>query len=187
MFQNVTFLELVLYMNQDRFQEALVLIPIIESGLLKYSKKVNDAKKISFSYNIMIVFFELADYECCIDWVNKVKQFKTAHRVDIQARVFILELAAHYSLENSMILESSLRNTRRRFQKENRFSAYEQGLFKRIRALFLAGPDKHYKALSDLNELLMNCESDVKGDQSYCREELLRWVNRTNYQKKGPR
>lgn len=55
-FQNVTFLELVLYMNQDRFQEALVLIPIIESGLLKYSKKVNDAKKISFSYNIMIVF-----------------------------------------------------------------------------------------------------------------------------------
>jgi hypothetical protein len=89
-----------------------------------------------------------------------------------------------------MILESLLRNTRRRFQKENRFSAYEEGLFKRIRALVLAGPDKQDKALEDLRKFLMNYESDVKSDQSYCREELLRWLNRSgsgNSPKKRPR
>ncbi|MBI1193662.1 MAG: hypothetical protein GC205_10890 [Bacteroidetes bacterium] len=186
-FQNVTFLELVLFLNQDRFEEALALIPVIESGLLRYGKKVNDARKMAFSYNIMIVYFELADYERCIDWINRVRQFKTAHRADIQARVFLLELVAHYSLQNSMILESLLRNTRRRFQKENRFSVYEDGLFKRFRALILSGPDKKEKALDQLNHFLVNYESDVKGEQSYCREELSRWVNRTINPKKKPR
>jgi hypothetical protein len=186
-FQNVALIELLQYMNQNRFEEALALIPGIESGLEKFSVKVNDARRMTLAYNIMIVYFELADYERCIEWVNKVRQYKTAHRSDIQARVFIIELAAHYSLDNSLILESILRNTRRRFQKENRFRDYEAGLFKRLRTLVLSGPDQRSKSLNNLHAFLEHYDADSVGEVSYCREELLRWTLRIMPAKGKPR
>jgi len=186
-FQNVAFLELLLYMNQSRFKEALALVPGIETGLQKYAHKVNDARRMAFAYNIMILYFELADYEHCIEWIQKVRLFKTAHRSDIQARVFMIELAAHFSLSNTLILESLLRNTRRRFQKENRFSDFEAGLFKRFRALVLAQPDQRTKNLDNLHAFLEEYHSDVKGEVSYCREELLRWTARLKSTKGKPR
>lgn len=129
-FQNVALFRLIHLINQPRITAGPELIAQIESGLDKYSAKINQARKLSLLVNVALLYFLAGDYKQSLPWLNRIIHDEPSeHRVDIQNVAHILFLLVHFELGNHDLLEYQLRVVRRKIRKERELSEFEKRLF----------------------------------------------------------
>ncbi len=104
-FQNVHYLELLYYMNTDKFHKATQLVPKIEAGFKQHSKEMNKARLISFYYNLTILFFALKDYKNAWKWLDKILYGdKSDVKKNIQEFSDILQIVIHLEQNNDQVV-----------------------------------------------------------------------------------
>lgn len=136
-FQNVAYFQLLYFMNNLQFKEAIAFVPEVRSGLIKYGRKINKARQLAFSYNLSILYFALAQYDDALEWLSLIlNESKNEHRQDIQHFARFLELIVHYEKESFEIYDYLLRSLVRYFQQQfESISAFKKLLLNHLKKL----------------------------------------------------
>lgn len=177
-FQNVTYLELLYYMNTNQLEKGLSLSPVIEKGMQRYADWINRARKLAFAHNLMVLHLVCEEHKTALYWVNAIlSETKHELRKDIQRFARIALLLLHFELENYDLMHDLHRSASRYFKKHG--GAYE---FENIcLALFKKLPST---SRDNKDELLLHFSEQLKllprdGQQIQGREEVELWIEKS--------
>jgi len=135
-FQVIAFQELFYLLNTQKFEEAEKSVAYIEEGLEKYKAKVHDARRLTFYYNISILYMMMKNYDKALDWMLKIVTYqKTEHRLDLQRIAPFFELIYHYELGNLMLVNSKITTLRIRMRRKGKLSDFEKSLLSNLKKL----------------------------------------------------
>ena len=119
LFQVTYNLELLYYLNNALFEEALAIVPGLEDGLDQYAKLIEASSDLSYCYNISVVFLVMEQFSPGLKWVNRILGVKAGkERLDIQGLARIFSLVFHYELGNYDLVENQIRSARGFFRKK---------------------------------------------------------------------
>ena len=125
-FQNVYFLELLYYMNTNRWDEALALEAEISRGMEKYRDKVNTARELAFCYNLCVLFWVTGEFKRGLSWLNRIlTQTKTEHRMDIQRFARVMALIFHFELAHHDLMENLHLSATRYLKRRDKLYPFE--------------------------------------------------------------
>ena len=149
-FQNVYFYKHLSLLNQEKFEACKSLVPEIAAGLEKYKLKINPARRLTFFYNITLVYFITECYSEAADWLDKILIItrNDEPRKDIQQFARVLQLAIYYKLSSNEVLEYMFRSVYRNKELKASMSDFELVVLKYFKKLLKVHPDsKEAKAL----------------------------------------
>lgn len=121
---------------EGTFAEGLTLVPYIEEKLKEYALYLDRHRVLVFYYKIASLYFGSGNYECTIDYLNKIINWKVDLRTDLQCYARLLHLIAHYELGNVAILEYLIKSVYRFMAKMESLSVVEEEIFKFLRGSF---------------------------------------------------
>jgi len=128
---------------QGTFTEGLSLVPFIEEMLEEYKLHLDRHRVMVFYYKIACLYFGSGDNEKAIVYLNKIINFKSELRTDIQCYARLLHLIAHYELGNYQLLEYLIKSVYRFMAKMKNLSVVEEEIFKFLRKAFSLSPNKN--------------------------------------------
>jgi len=176
-FQDVSFLELLYYMNLGDFDAAKKLVPAIEEGLKFYAPKINKSSEISFYYNITILYFFAGDNKLALYWLNKIFDADTDVRQDLQNFAKVLQLILHYETGKHDLLEYLTRSAYRYLQNQDRLYDFERLLIKYLKDLpFNPSESETMTTLKNLEEELRTLYENPEIRTTNGMEEMLLWL-----------
>jgi tetratricopeptide (TPR) repeat protein len=111
-------LEILYYLNTLRLDLAAEVVQGWERVLLVHAEKVSDTSILSYTFNIMLLYFVKEDFSTALKWLNRILNHpRTPARDDVQrfARTFYLVL--QIELDNLELLDTELATTRRALQQ----------------------------------------------------------------------
>ncbi len=178
-FQKVTMNRLLYHLNHNEFDQALALVPTIETGLGKY--KVNSTSRLVLTINTSILFFVKGQYENCKRWIEKItKMSKSKNRQDLQCLARLLYLVAQYELGEIDTLDSNFRAVQRFFVGNSKLGkdSFELNALSHLKKIFNVPP-------SELNDVLIEFKSYMEEPDNTSNtkmkypglNELLLWVD----------
>lgn len=175
-FQNITYLELLYYMNVGQLAAAQSLVPEIEIGLKKYAHKINKAREFIFYNNITSLYFISQKYSDALDWLNKiVHDSKSAQREDLQQFARIMQLVLHYELNNDRVLDYLFQSTYRSLKRQRELQAFERLTLQLLKQLLTATSEKEKRQL--FAQFYSNIEAlEPAEKRSLGCEELSIWA-----------
>lgn len=118
--QNIVHLELIYLLNTAQLDKAIEMAPAISSGLKKYQSKVNAARQLAITYNLAAAFFVSGQWNKAMDCYNSIIADTSNSRTDLKENAELLTLLVHYELDNLVLLDSLITNTRRRLRAANK-------------------------------------------------------------------
>ncbi len=176
-FKSSTYLELLYYMQTNRFDDAKKLVPAIASGIKKFGKSLHKGRLLTLYYNVAVLFFVLESFDDCLSWINEIifGEWETI-RQDIQDSAKILQIIVHYELQNFELLDSLMRSTHRHLKGTNRLYDLETALMQLIKKLMRSADKKErtaaiQAAIVKVNKLTGKYDQGATGI-----EELLLWM-----------
>jgi hypothetical protein len=143
-FQNVYFVEHLYYINAGRFEEAEALVPIIEKGLVTYARKINRSRVLSFTYNIMVMYFLMHRFKEAKVWSERLLDEKSDIRQDMQISNRILYPIICYELGKFDILDSITRAAYRYLLAQQRLHEFERLVIRYLQAMPFTANDKEF-------------------------------------------
>lgn len=127
-FREVYYLRQLYLLNNNKWSEALNLIPKIEQGLKHHEKSIGQSRLFNFWYNIAITYLICAEYKRCQTWVEKLLDISRNNTVRTDLRDFaaILLVILHYETEKYELVEFHLRNVKDRLKRTNKLHQFEK-------------------------------------------------------------
>lgn len=175
-FQNVTYLEFVWYMNSDQKDKAVALIPTIEDGLVRFADKIDEARRQALLVNVAILYFSLARYREAVDWCYRVMDHKTQYRPDAKVIAGLLAMVCQYENGNLSLLESLKRSLTRKLRKNEHDYAYHRQLFRLLDKVFHAPNGELKKHRKAMMAFLETTQKENPRDPPLACEELRVWL-----------
>ena len=174
-FQVIAFKELFYLLNTQKFEEAEKTVSYIEEGLEKYKAKVHDARRLTFYYNISILYFMMKNYDKALDWILKIVNYdQTEHRLDLQRVAPFFELIYHFELGNLLLVNSKITTLRIRLRRKGKLSDFEKSVLSHLKKL-CSKIDKD--ELSKIrNSFLAEMEELFKTQPGLGVEECVIWL-----------
>lgn len=174
-FQVIAFKELFYLLNTQKFEQAEKTVCYIEEGLEKYKAKVHDARRLTFYYNISILYFMMKNYDKALDWILKIVNYdQTEHRLDLQRVAPFFELIYHYELGNLLLVNSKITTLRIRMRRKGKLSDFEKSVLSHLKKL-CSKVDKD--ELSKIrNSFLVEMEELFKTQPGLGVEECVIWL-----------
>jgi len=176
-FQNVYFVEHLYYMNANRFEEAEALVSIIEQGLITYARKINRSRVISFTYNIMVMYFLRHKFKEARAWSERLLAEKSDIRQDIQTTNRILYPIICYELGKFDILDNITRASYRYLLGQQRLHEFERLVIRYLQTMpFTANEEEFNLKLSVFSGELAELKNDANFKRSSGLEEVELWM-----------
>ncbi len=159
-FQNVYFLEHLHYINTGAFDKAAALIPNIEKGLVEYEAKINKARLLSFSYNIMVMYFLMHRFKDAAKWADQILTDKSEIKQGVTTVTRILLPIIHFELGHHDIVESLTRSAYRYLKEKKLLYAFEKLMINYLKNMPFSIDETEFKlklnhfskALDEMNE-----------------------------------
>lgn len=176
-FQNVYFQEHLFYINHGEFEKAEALVSTIEEGLIKYEPKINLARKLSFQFNIMIMYFIMHRFKDALNWTEPLIS-DTSEIKQHQKFVTILLLPfIHFELGHTELVESYARSAYRLIKRKNRLHDFERLVLRYLKNMPLSKEQPEFEGMlvefhDKLNSLISNPNVPVMIGM----EELSLWT-----------
>jgi tetratricopeptide (TPR) repeat protein len=122
--------ELSLFMKTGMFEKALQLIPAIESGIKKYSGKLNKVRVTYFYFNIAILYFADGNYSKALFWTNcLLNDTSLDESLDMYCFAKIFNLIVHLEMGNNDVIPYTFKSTLRYLEKRKRIYRFESVFF----------------------------------------------------------
>ena len=78
---------------------------------MEFRLKIDPATRIGYMFNAALTFFLLEDYRKSMDWVEKILEEQTDHRLDLQGWARILEIILHLERDSPSLAGARARST----------------------------------------------------------------------------
>jgi hypothetical protein len=176
-FQNVYFVEHLYYINAGRFEEAEALVPIIEEGLVTYERKINRSRVLSFTYNIMVMYFLMHRFKEARVWSEKLLTEKSDIRQDMQTANRILYPIICYELGKFDILDNITRAAYRYLLAQQRLYEFERLVIRYLQTMPFTANEKEFgEKLEVFSQELTALKNSADFRRSSGLEEVELWM-----------
>lgn len=92
-FNIIIFRELLYYLNTLDFSSAMDLLNKIEGDFIRFDKHIHDSRKLTFFYNISILYLLIGKTKKASNWLDKILHFPNSdHRQDLQRIALFLNI-----------------------------------------------------------------------------------------------
>jgi len=174
-FHNVYFYKSLWYTNTHKYRLAEELVPEIKDGLKKYHSKINEAREITFYYNMIILYFIQGDkekFKAASKLLNKILHSERRNaREDIKRFAWILEIILHYELGSDRVLEHIFNVASQEVKNPHPFEALT---FKHLRKIAFAASTQEKDLLKLFRTELKEYTETYEHFGTY---ELDLWIN----------
>lgn len=165
------------------FTQGLALVPMIEEKLDEYSLYLDRHRVLVFYYKIASLYFGSADYEACIDYVQKIINWKVDLRNDLQCYARLLHLMAHYELGNYELIEYLARSVYRYMSKMETLTVVEEEMFRFLRNRFAPASKGLQKEFTELLERIKGLEKNRFETRAFAYLDIISWLESKVYHK----
>ena len=177
LWQNCAHLELLWIMNTGRWNELNRMAHEIDSGIKKYAKKVNAARKLVLWLNLATGYFITENWTKANEYKELLLTDSSDSRRDLKNIARILELIFLYELNQPDLLDYKLRNTERYFIRHHFAGSIEKKFFGLITNLLKVSNNKEKKAsLASFKNYLSLTRYDDKTKFISALPEIEIWV-----------
>ena len=165
------------------FKEGLSLVPGIEQKLEEYALYLDRHRVLVFYYKIASLYFGSGDYETCIDYVQKIINWKVDLRNDLQCYARLLHLLAHYELGNYELIEYLARSVYRFMSKMETLTVVEEEMFRFLRNRFNPASKGLQKEFTDLLHRIKGLEKNRFETRAFAYLDIISWLESKVYHK----
>lgn len=177
-FQQISLLQIIIYMNTDQFEEISLIAPKIDKEMKAFGALIQNSYRLTLWLNLSLAHFFMNDFKNALKWVNKiVDSDKIEDRQDIQDFSKIFRLIIFYCSNKVDILSDYIRAAKRNLLKNNRLYQLEEIVLKRLNQLInqTAGKSDEKGLFTEFNEELMEIGTS-EGVSSIGHEEIGIWL-----------
>ncbi|MDB5196721.1 MAG: hypothetical protein JWP88_1092, partial [Flaviaesturariibacter sp.] len=165
------------------FKEGLELVPFIEEKLEEYSLFIDRHRVLVFYYKIASLYFGSGDFARCIDYLQKIINWKVDLRNDLQCYARLLHLLAHYELGNDDIIEYLVRSVYRFMAKMGNLTVIEEAMFSFLRHNFHLPPRKLQPEFEKLLHTIKQYEKSRFETRAFAYLDIISWLEGKVYSK----
>ena len=158
------------------FQQGLLQVPAIEEKLDEYALYLDRHRVLVFYYKIGSLYFGSGDYETCIDYVQKIINWKVDLRNDLQCYARLLHLMAHYELGNFELIEYLARSVYRYMSKMETLTFVEEEMFRFLRNRINPGSRSLQRELSALLDRIKGLEKNRFETRAFAYLDVISWL-----------
>lgn len=140
-----------MYLINGDFDKIKNLLPFVEQEIETYESEMLLSHWTNLQLLVALSYFVLADFDNCLIWCTKVVNCKVKDLIeDFYYGTSLLQLITHYELDNDQLVESLLKNTRRRNNEKGVPYEAERLLLYYLNKLNNAPTQKEQKVLYEL-------------------------------------
>ncbi|MER3464701.1 MAG: hypothetical protein C4329_10150 [Chitinophagaceae bacterium] len=165
------------------FQQGMKLISYIEEKLDEYALYMDRHRILVFYYKFASLCFGGGDYDKCIDYLNKIINWKVDLRNDLQSYARLLHLMAHYELGNYEIIEYLTRSVYRYMAKMKNLTVVEEAMFSFLRNNFYVSPRKLQPEFKKLLQKIKGLEKNRFETRAFAYLDVVSWLESKVYGK----
>jgi len=158
------------------FSKGVELVPGIMQELDSYALYLDPHRILVFYYKIASLYFGSGDYSNTITYLNKIINWKVDLRNDLQCYARLLNLIAHYELQNFDLLQYLVKSVYRFMAKMENLGAVEEEIFRFIQRSFSLSPDKLKPAFTLLLEKLKRYENSRSASRAFSYLDIISWL-----------
>lgn len=158
------------------FREGVQLIPLIEDKLNEYAIYLDRHRILVFYYKFASLYFGCGQYEECIDYLNKIINWKTDLRNDLQCYARLLHLIAHYELGNYDLLEYLAKSVYRFMAKMENLSRVEEEIMRFLRQSLQLSKHQVKEEFKKLLERLRGLERNRYETRAFLYLDIISWL-----------
>jgi tetratricopeptide (TPR) repeat protein len=161
---------------EGTFEEGLQLVPQIEEKLTEYTLYLDRHRILVFYYKFASLYFGGGYYEKSIDYLQKIINWKTDLRSDLQCYARLLHLIAHYELGNFDLLEYLAKSVYRFMAKMENMSRVEEEIMKFLRQSFHIPKHQIKAELEKLLHRLKSLERSRFETRAFLYLDIISWL-----------
>jgi len=165
------------------FREGLSLVSHIEEMLEQYALYLDRHRILIFYYKIATLYFGTGDYATCIDYLQKIINWKVDLRSDLQCYARVLHLLAHYEMGNYDIMEYLTKSVYRFMARMENLTVVEEEMFAFIRNTFHMSPRKLQPELEKLLHKIKGLEKNRFETRAFAYLDIISWLESKVYGK----
>jgi hypothetical protein len=158
------------------FREGLPLVSFIEEKLEEYYLYLDRHRILVFYYKIASLYFGNRDYSSCIDYLQKIINWKVDLRNDLQCYARLLHLMAHYELGNDEIMDYLTKSVYRFMAKMENLTVIEEEMFAFIRNTFHLSPRKLQPEFEKLLLKVKGLEKNRFETRAFAYLDVISWL-----------
>ena len=156
-FANSYYIEMDRLVKQNRLEEALDLVPTMESIFMTFEELLPPAMKSKYFYLFAYVHLRRSDLTRALGYINRViNEFDDHSRPDLHAFSRILNLFIHFELGNFKLLRYITDATQRYLKKNDYYFKIEGILMKMFRRL------ANKPGVNEQRQILQNIENELE-------------------------
>ncbi|MEM6263563.1 MAG: hypothetical protein AAGI38_13710 [Bacteroidota bacterium] len=171
--------EMYRLIHQKRFEDALHLIPAMESIFDTFRESTTDYMQTDYFLLFAFVYFANKEYSKALQQINSIlNEMPLGDFLFLSHKVRILDLMTHYELGNYQLLRYKADSTWRFFKKEQRDLPPEQTFIKLVRRLAQHPPmDETRKLFKQAREQWTEQAKDPLTNRFFMDLPIWPWVN----------
>lgn len=168
------------YVNQHflegSFSKGIELIDSIEGELKNFSGKIDRHRELVFYYKFACLHFGSGHNEEAIRYLNKIINWRTDLRSDLQCYARLLLLIAHFELGNYNLLEYLLKSVYRFMAKMENMSRVEEEMFAFLRQSFSLKQKDLKKSFQQLLLNIKQYEGNRIESRAFAYLDVIGWL-----------
>jgi hypothetical protein len=158
------------------FSKGITLIPSIEDGLEENAIYLDRHRILVFYYKFASLYFGNQDYSTCIDYVQKIINWKVDLRNDLQCYARLLHLLSHYEMGNFELMEPLTKSVYRFMSKMENLTIIEEEMFKFLRNSFHLSARALQPEFQKLLDKIKQFEKNRYQTRSFAYLDIISWL-----------
>lgn len=172
-------LQLNIKIAQQKFDEALELIPTLEKKMQQYRKSMALNSQIQFYYLMAYVLFMNQQYDKVLDHLATIQQSRYANVLEeLMIVADWLYLMTHYEIGNYLLLNNLMVSVHRGHKKKLRFQKFEQELFRFLKKMAnpILSKKEQQEFLTSFSSFLQETKKDTKEQRVWTYFNFDKWL-----------
>ncbi len=159
------------------FTDGLKIIPELIKAIEKFELRIDPHRVLVFYYKIACMYFGAGKFKEAISYLNRIINYPDPRlREDIHCFARILNLIAHFELENQTLIEYQVRSTYRFIRKMNDLNSVQKEILKFLRNLTSTNPVELRKKFTELREKLLRIQERPYQRRAFLYLDIISWL-----------
>lgn len=165
------------YFLKGNFSDGLHMVPVFENELISFQDKLDDHWLLLYYYKVACLYFGSGDNKSAIIYLNKIINHKHFNlREDIHCFARILNLIAHYELENTDLVEYQVRSVYRFLAKMDNLQKMQLEIFRFLKKLPKVVPAEIKQEFAKLKDRLIEISVDPFERRPFLYLDIISWL-----------
>ena len=165
------------------FKEGIAEVPKVLQVLKENELFIDEHRIMVFNYKIASLYFGNADYDNCIDYLQKIINENLGGESDLQGYARLMHLIAHYEIGNYDLMEYLTKSVYRFMSKKANLTLVEEEMFKFLRKSFHVTRINMQHELETFLEKIKVLETNRYEARTFAYLDIISWLEAKVYKK----